>query len=182
MSDLPSVTQIIKVAGLTNYRSGHERAMAVGRATHKAILLSAQGRLDEASLHPEIAMPFGAFKKLKDAMGLVLAPSHMEHEFEHPTWAFQGHPDCFCLMGDEPGLVLWDWKVSDSPDLFAATIQLAGYKMLCEAHGFPIRACYVGRLGKDGSYSPHNVTSPEAEQVFQAAVILYRARERGNRL
>jgi len=177
---LPRVTQILSDLGFTRYFGHHERAMALGRAVHKAIHYAEKGTLDWATLHPDLAGPLAAYQKIKVEKGLTVMAT--EVELIHPTWRYVGHPDWIGTSNTSDGLVLVDWKVSDAPNLRTAKLQLAGYKMLWESNypDQPIAGCFVGRLGKDGTASFPNVTDAEAEQQWMACVIVWRAlQERG---
>jgi len=179
---LPRVTQILSDLGFTRYFGNHDRAMALGRAVHKAIHYAEKGTLDWTTLHPDLAGPMAAYQKVKLEKGLrVLAT---EIELVHPTWDYVGHPDWVGEATASDGLVMVDWKVSDAPDIKTARLQLAGYKMLWESNHSEqtIDRCFVGRLGKDGTSSFHDVTSPEAEQQFMACVIVWRALQERNRV
>lgn len=179
MSDLPRVTQILSDLGFTRYFGNNDRAMSLGRAVHKAIHYDCKGTLDWASLHPDLAGPMAAYQKLRQHARLTIEAT--EFELIHPTWQYIGHPDAVGRVGVDSVFALIDWKVSDAPDLKTATLQLAAYRLAYEAvHQTAIGACYVGRLGKDGSFSLPDVTSSEAMQQFQACVIVWRAlQERG---
>ena len=177
MSDRPSVTQILGALGFSKYFGSHEYAMALGRAVHRAIHLAERGTLDWATVHADLEGPLKAYRALKEWTGIEITET--EIELVHPTWGYVGHPDALTDKG-----MLIDWKVSESPDLKTATLQLAAYKMLVEGArpGTTVSGCYVGRLGKDGSYSLHDVTSPESEQTWQACVLVYRALEERGRV
>jgi hypothetical protein len=182
MTDRPRVTQILSDLGFTRYFGHNERPMALGRAVHKAIHYAEKGTLDWTHLHPDLTGPLAAFQKVTLEKGLRVLATEMA--LVHPTWNYAGHPDWVGEATASDGLVLVDWKVSESPDLKTATLQLAGYKMLWESNhpDQPITRCYVGRLGKDGTYSFPDVTNPEAEQQFMACVIVWRALQERNRV
>ena len=78
-----------------------------------------------------------------------------------------------------------DWKYVASPDLDAARLQLAGYRLAWDAmHPTePIARCFVLHLpSKGGAYRLHDVTDDAAGQTFLAALVIYRERERRGRL
>lgn len=176
MSGLPRVTQVLSDLGFTYY-THNEQAMALGRSVHKAIHYAERGTLDWQTLHPALAGPLAAYQKLKVEKGLVVVAT--EVELVHPQWRYIGHPDWIGRRAGSDDLILVDWKVSDAPDVKTAKLQLAAYKMLWESNhpDQPISACYVGRLGKDGTHSFPLVGDPEATQQWMACVIVWRALE-----
>ena len=179
---LPRVTQILSDLGFVRYFGNNERPMALGRAVHKAIHYAEKGTLDWAALHPDLEGPMAAYQKVKIDRGLRALAT--EIALVHPTWRYEGHPDWVGPLNEVGGLALIDWKVSDTPDLKTARLQLAGYKMLWESNhpDQPISGCFVGRLGKDGTYSFPEVSDPEAEQQFMACVIVWWALQERNRV
>ena len=101
-----------------------------------------------------------------------------ELELTHPEWGFQGHPDRVGLVAGKLAVV--DWKYTDGPDLKGGRYQLAAYKLLVEAspRGWKIDEVYLVQLSPTGKgYRMHRLTDVNAEQVAQAAVIVWRARE-----
>lgn len=183
--EYPTVTEVLRAAGLAEapYLSpAMARGLARGRALHLAIQYHAEGTLDPASLHPEIEGAFRAYLRFREEVPHAVLAT--ETTLFHPTWQFCGRPDRVADLDGHAGVAILDWKLGESPDLEAARYQLAGYRVLWAAHApdRPAERGYAVRLGRDGRYSLHDLTDPEASQVFLAALILYRARLRDGRL
>ncbi len=149
-----------------------------GTALHRAIHLWDEHRLDIASVHEAILPGLTAYQAW--AQDVKHEPWASELELIHETWGFMGHPDRIGLVNGEPAVI--DWKYTDSPDVRGGRYQLAGYKMLVNASGRPglpldrIHETYLVQLSPTGKgYHMHRMTDATAEQVFQAAVIVYTA-------
>lgn len=179
----PSVTEILQAVGLAPDLSMVKPdilawAQARGTALHKAIELHTKGTLDLESLHPEIV---GALKAYLD---FVHDSGHEAHaselELVHPTWGFMGHPDRVGTLAKLTDLVLIDWKMTASFSTNYVRHQLAGYRILWNAvhPEMPVNKVFGLHLKKDGKYALHDVTDPEAEQAFLAAVLIHRAQRR----
>lgn len=180
---LPSVTRILQAVGLAPDFSHIpadtlDHARARGTALHRAIFLYHQGTLDESSIHEEIMPGFQAY------LGFVKAtehePLHSELELVHPTWQVIGHPDRVGLCHGL--LTIPDWKYTAGFDKEYVRLQLAGYRWLWNANhpAEPIERCLGVHLKKNGTFALHDLTSPEAEQTFVAAVVVYRALQERN--
>ena len=83
---VPSVTQII--APLSDHSGIPEwilrRKQAIGKAVHKVCELHDNGKLDEASVHPDIAGYFDAYKAfLRDTCALVLQNEQPVYSYGH---------------------------------------------------------------------------------------------------
>lgn len=181
--DCPSVTEILRAVGLGPDYSAVpeatlERASLRGQALHAAIAYHAAGVLDEASIHPEIAPGFSVYLKfLADSQHQAIAS---EIDLIHPAWHYRGHPDRIGFLGADR--VLIDFKYMDSVDLAATAYQLAAYRLAWHAlrSSEPIRQCFVLQLKHDGTYRLHELPKggwAKAEQVFLAALVVYRARQ-----
>jgi len=172
---LPSVTEVMDSVGLGF--SGwmpparREWALARGAALHAAIALDAEGALDDASVHPEIAGQLDAYRKWVAATQHVVLAS--EIELVHSRWQYVGHPDRVGLVGGKVTLI--DWKHSVDRDYCA--LQMGGYAPLVrEAFpDTPVEQYVALSLSPDGNYSTH-VIVPD-EQTFLACLLVHRARE-----
>lgn len=186
--DFPSVTEILADVGLAgDYRhvdpEVRVRAMARGKGLHRAIELHHADRLDLDSLHPELRPAFDGYLEFIDAH--VHKPIDSELALVHPH-GYVGHLDRTGAV--DGALSLLDFKLTDSPDLAAARLQLAGYRLLWDAQlpegqVYPpredeIERCYVLQLPKGGGFRLHDVTDAYAMTEFNAALIVYRAKQR----
>lgn len=186
MSDLPRVTAILQSAGLLAcYPNTPDmaRARAKGTALHLALKYHADGVLEERSLHEALRAPFAAYQRFLLDHGHI--PEASELELIHERYGFQGHVDRIGTV-DEFTTCLVDFKVSDSPDVRGATLQVSGgYRALWDHHHpeRPVERCYVLALRKDGTYRLLDVTdSGHAVQVFMAALIVHNERKSHGRL
>ena len=181
--ELPSVTEVLANVGLAgDYRHVdpelRARAMARGKGLHRAIELHHADRLDLGSLHPELQPAFEGYLAFLDAH--VHKPLASELALIHPH-GYVGHLDRIGAV--DGALALVDFKLTDGPDLVAARLQLAGYRLLWDAQGEgrredPVERCYVLQLSKGGGFRLHDLTDAYAMQEFLAALIVWRAKHR----
>jgi hypothetical protein len=180
---LPRVTAILEAAGLGPDFSAVppavlEAARQRGTAVHAAIEADHYGYA--VDLAPEAAPYLDAYRKFVAESGHE--PVISETAVVHPSWGYIGHPDRVgWLLGRR---ILLDWKCTESPDLLAAGRQLAGYRLAWNVMrpSEPIETAAVLQLKADGSYRLHEIASADHEQVFLAAVVVYQARVREQRL
>ena len=179
----PSVTEILQAVGLAPDLSMVKPdvlawASARGTALHRAIELHTKGTLDYDSLHPEIIPALKAYLDFVHDSGHEAIASELE--LVHPTWGFMGHPDRVGTLAKLEDLVLIDWKMTASFSTNYVRHQLAGYRLLWNANNpdRPVRKCFGLHLKKDGRYTLHDVSDPEAEQAFLAAVVVWKAQRR----
>ena len=181
MSSLPRVTHILEEAALgpdfgaatpADLEAGRRR----GARVHAAIEADHYGY--PVDIPPAIAPYLDAYRKFVAESGHE--PIASEVEVIHPAWQYVGHVDRVgWLLGRR---AILDWKSGGPPDLKAAGDQLSGYKLAWNAMhpGEPVEALGVLHLREDGTYRFHEIAGAEHEQVFLAAVVVYRTRkERG---
>ena len=179
---LPSVTRVLSAVGLSpDYRGVDpavlERARLRGTALHCAIQYDAEGSLDESSLHEEIRSGFAAYRRF--VAEAQHEPIGSELELVHPTWAYVGHPDRVGWINGRTRTLI-DFKHQDSVDFDYVRVQLAGYSLLWAATHpeEPLAQTAVVQLRRDGTYRLHVLDVRPAEQVFLAALVVYRERQR----
>jgi hypothetical protein len=178
--DLPRVTHILETVGLGPDFGGIppavlEKARARGSAVHAAIEAHAYGYLEPAMLTPTVAPYFSAYQKFLAESAHEATCS--EIEVVHPAWQYVGHPDRIGWLMQRRALL--DWKTAETVDVRCATLQLAAYRMAWNAMhpAEPIDLTAVVQFKRDGTYRFHDVNARAVEQVFLAAVTVYRARE-----
>ncbi len=186
LGQVPSVTRILAAMGLGPDYDGVptgvlERKRRLGQALHAAIQYDVEGTLDEASIHPDIAAPFAAYRAVR-ASGFRV--ERAEVELLDVEWRVIGHPDA--LGADPNGApALLDWKAVYSLDQDAVAYQLAAYRWLARRSGQGERVTYAIQFTRDGTYRVHRmdtrIADLNAEQIFLAAVLLWHARARKNR-
>jgi hypothetical protein len=147
-----------------------------GQALHETIAWYLAGELDVASIHPELRGGFKAFLEFEQATSFVAVAT--EETLVHATYGYVGTLDA---RGKVNGLhAIVDWKFTQSVDAAGARLQLAGYGLL-SSHCHPAPAIerhYVVQLGKDGHHKLLDMTDEHATQVFLAALIVWRERNR----
>ncbi len=175
---LPRVTKILEVVGFTQNWGGSLYHLERGRSLHHAIHLDLKGTLDEASIHPDIAPPFEAWRRFRQAAGPITV-LQAECEMADPNWRFVGHPDLICLFGGVT--TLFDYKCTESPDLFAARYQLGAYRHLWNMRhpDRPIVDAAVLQLSPSGAgFKLHPRPRTELQEdtyTFLAAARVYHA-------
>ena len=182
---LPSVTQILKAVGLGSDYAGVpeevlEYARLRGVALHRAIQYHHDGTLDVDSLHPAVQPGFRAYLEFVADTGH--RPIASEPELIHPAWQYVGHPDRVGWLGKDR--VILDWKHVASVDVKVGRLQLAAYRMAWNALHLtePVSRCFLVHLptNGDGRARLHEVTDPSAEQIFLAALVVFRELQRRN--
>jgi hypothetical protein len=122
------------------------RAATRGTDVHDVIALHLQGLFYE--VNPEFE---GYHQSLVNwANNHVVKVVFVEKELAAPQYGFQGHPDALLLLRGDVGLTLMDWK-TPKPLSKSWRLQLAGYKLLCEANGYKVSRVASLRLAADGS-------------------------------
>jgi hypothetical protein len=186
LGQIPSVTRILKAVGLAPSFNGVplavlERKRRLGQALHRAIQYDIEGALDEASVHPDIAGGFAAYRVVR-ASGFQI--ERAEVELIEPAWRVCGHPDG---LGTAPrgALSVVDWKFSESLDLDAVAYQLAAYRWLIRQVLKEERQPFAIELHADGTPRVHplekRIAELGAEQTFLAGVRIYHAQQRRRR-
>lgn len=135
---IPSVTQVLKAAGLSSDFSMVpidilERKRQIGQAVHAATHYFDDGDLDEATIAPEVVPYLDAWKRLRDDR--ALEPELLETVVCSRLFHFIGRFDRLCRILRGPARrILLDLKIGD-PDAAAADLQTAGYEVaLREEH------------------------------------------------
>ena len=178
---LPRVTEILAAVGLGQDWSLVPPDVLVaaqkrGTAVHAAIEALAYGYFDEAATDPEIVPYLEAYRAFIAESGHEAIAS--EIEVMHPTWRYVGHPDRVgWLLGRR---CILDFKTGD---LGPVAYQLAGYRAAWNAQHptEPVDVLAAVQLRAEGTYRLHEVSAAEAEPVFLAAVMVYRAQQEMHR-
>lgn len=180
--EAPSVTEILNDLGLGPDLSKADPvavayARSRGSGLHLAIRYHHEGDLLESSLHPAVQPGYRAYLEfLRDTEHDPIAS---ELEVLHPAWRFSGHPDRVAWHR-RAERALFDWKYVASLDLEYVRLQLAGYRMLwnCLHPSEPVARCFAVQFLPKGGYRLHDVTDPNAEQVFLGALLVWREKHR----
>lgn len=170
---LPSVTEIIKAAGLgVDYDRVPpailEEARMRGQAVHVAIDLLHQDDLDESSIDPRIRPRVDAYRRFLDETGFVAVET--ERHLSCPLYRYAGSPDAFGEIGATR--IVPDWKTVSVMNLAPVALQVAGYRLLI-AREYPAWRTAKGyglQLRADGTYRLRDADLPGAEATFLAAL------------
>lgn len=181
--DLPRVTSVLSAVGLAPDLSGIdpavlERARERGSRLHELIEAEHYGYLSDMEIEPAVQPYFDAFRLFRTATSFK--PIVCEVEVQSERWGYVGHADCVGWYGSTRTIL--DWKATATLDKQYVSYQLAAYRLAWrEMHPKePAENCVAVQFRPDATFRLHKVVDPMAEQVFLAALIVYRARaERG---
>jgi hypothetical protein len=148
---LPSVTTIIKNAGLIDSSWFTEASAWRGSAVHEAIFFDIHNDLDISSLHKIVAPYVDGWMKFKRDTKFIPIVRLCERRSFHPVYKYAGSPDLVGILNGSP--VLIDIKTGECP---TAGIQTAGYAMFTEIAAFNPKRFSL-RLKPDATYKlkPH---------------------------
>ena len=118
---IPSVTEVLRLAGLVDTTGYTTQARDRGRAVHTAIDLQTEGTLDTASLDARIAPYLAAHNHFLALSGATIV--HHERRVYSPTFGFAGTLDEYVFLNGRPALI--DVKTGSIPPWVGA--QLAAY-------------------------------------------------------
>jgi hypothetical protein len=170
---LPSVTQVLKGAGMIDYSMIPQDALQVaarrGTAVHRALQYLDDGELDEASVAPELAGYIEAAKRFYTESGFEVA--HNEYRDYHPTYLYAGTMDRTGTFPDS-SLAVVDWKTGLVVP--GHGLQLAAYANLLK-HPRRYRRIAV-KLNDDGTYRIHEYPQSTFERdwaIFLAGLACF---------
>ena len=165
---VPSVTQVLELAGLVDKRWFTDFARDRGTYVHQLLELHDTGDLDEASIDPQLAPYLDAWTAACRDLGARW--SHVEHRMADATLGVAGTLDRFGVLAGKPTIA--DIKTGAAEDYIG--IQLAGYAYLAELTGLAPSARRVRRVGvflkSDGSYRLVEYADRTDLDVFRAAL------------
>jgi len=169
---LPSVTQVIKSAGLVDDTFYDEYSCRRGTAVHLATALYDEGTLDESTVADEIkGYLAGWVKFLKESKFKV---REAEQLLSHPVRGYAGTRDRRGFLNDK-------WTILDiktgalNP---AVGVQLAAYKHLSAGDD----KTYTVQLKANGTYALKKYDDPADWTVFMACLNLYKWRKNHNQI
>ena len=163
--EIPSVTTILKDAGMVDYSFCTEFARERGSMAHKAIHFDMENDLDETSLNPMLVGYVQAARAV--VRDLRLTTLAVERRLHSPLMDVAGTLD---YLGEADGKIhLIDWKTGDPPP--AVALQLAAYAdLLHEDDGTRVARRIAARLRQDGTYTLVHYTDRHDIAKFRAAV------------
>lgn len=173
---IPSVTEVLQGAGLTDFSAVPaavlKAACAFGKAVHLACEFHDRGVLDEDALDPALKPYLEGWKKFKQFCDF--APNEIEQPIYSSTYRFAGTPDRVGLLCG--GFAIVDIKSgADNP---ATAIQLAGYALIVnDVIKKPIIRIAV-LLDRDGKYRIKEYRDKMDKDTFLAALSVYNWRKK----
>ena len=160
---LPSVTQVIKSAGLVDDTFYDDYSCQRGSAVHLATALYDEGTLDESTVADEIkGYLVGWVKFLKESK---FKPEAIEKRLSHQIYSYAGTIDRIGLLNGRQ--VICDIKTGAL--MPTVGVQLAAYKNLTEADN----NTYAIKLNTDGTYALKKYSAQADWMVFMACLNLY---------
>jgi hypothetical protein len=174
---LPSVTRIIRAAGLMPPFYGDEPAMRRGTMVHRACEFHDEGDLDESTVDPAIAGYLDGWKKFRAETGFVA--SCIEWRRAHPIYGYAGTVDRIGVFDGRPTVI--DIKTGSFDDWMG--IQLAAYEGLANS---TVKIGRHQRLGvvltAEGKYSVLKFEERSDWPIFLSALSLYNWRKSRGRI
>lgn len=161
---VPSVTGILKDAGLVSDKWWNESARLRGTYVHKAIELHLNGGVDPDSIDSTVKPYFEAFLKFQKEVRPVVLSTEKRVYSENLKYA--GTMDLEANIGEKKYIV--DYKTGGISAW--AAIQLAGYFIANKTDGPCLRAGL--QLKANGSYSFVPYENQTDIHVFKSAVTL----------
>ncbi len=142
------VTTIIREAGLSpGFEFVSQHGLIRGRAVHQAIHLDEERKLDESSVHPEVAPRLASWRLWRKEVGLV----YERGEFEVRTPEYVGHPDIVAMIGG----VRWLLDIKGGSPAPWHCIQTALYAQACSPRPAKRGAVYVTDDGSIANLMEH---------------------------
>jgi len=167
---LPSVTTIIKEAGLIDTTWFTDGAATRGTYVHQATELLDRDDLDETSLDPALVPYVDAYKRFKADTGFYI--SGIEKRIHNATYGYAGTLD---RVGKFPGdsiESIIDIKTG-KPEKWHG-LQLAAYRLCL---GNELRKRFGLYLSDSGIYRLERYTDRQDIQVFLACLTIYKFKE-----
>lgn len=175
---LPSVTTVLKEAGLYNFNfGGGEYHMDLGKHVHSATEYLDNRELNEDTLDDTIKPYIEAYKKFKAEAGFKVRLN--EQRLHHDTWLYAGTVD---REGDICGTAaLVDIKTGG--EQLVTAVQLASYRMLLDNKGHECRRAFSLHLKNNGTYTLKEAKDYMLNRgIFLAALSLYKWKLQNNLL
>jgi len=169
---LPSVTKVMKEAGIIDTSFYNEAGAKRGTYVHLACELYDKGTLDEETLDPALVPYLDAWKLYKSDTGLVL------DLIEKPLSSMLG----FAGMLDRTGRMdgrKWVIDIKSGAVSWWAGVQMAAYKIMVEEMRGNEQSIYsrtVVQLKPNGKYSEQQFLGREDRKVFMGALAVANAR------
>jgi hypothetical protein len=173
---VPSVTQILTDSKVSDYgamdKKFRDYAILRGRMVHKATELFDTDTLDEASVDPQIAGYFKAYKKFREDLPWV--PVCIEKVVYNPKLKYAGTLDRVFSIPDGREVLL-DIKTGESVPTWL-DLQLSAYVEALKHDVTGVNEAVGLSLHKDGTYSLTSVFTAkrlkEQFTIFKSAIVM----------
>jgi hypothetical protein len=170
---IPSVTQIIQGAGLTNFDNVPDFILKekadLGTKVHSATELYDKGTLDRKSLHPVLKRYLNSWIEFKKDYGFIV--EGIEDTYYHPLYNFIGRVDRTGLINNKKVLV----DIKSGMKYKTHAIQTAGYQILYDYDKHKterIKERLTVYLSETG-YKVEPNKNPNDTNVFLAALTIF---------
>ena len=181
--EIPSVTSVLKSAGLVSFIDVPDRhldfATIRGKAVHLATQYDDLGTLDEGTLHSALIGYLESWRNFKQKCSVEIID--VEKPLFSAKWMFGGTRDRLAIIGGKVTII--DLKTA-STSYPANAIQVAGYKILQDENCNGNRDRRVKRrmvvmLKSDGKFLLEEYFDHEAdERIFISALMISKFKER----
>lgn len=168
---VPSVTQILKEAGVIDTQWYTGDGAIRGQCVAEATALDDEGELDETSLDPALAGYMAAWRKFVAETGIIF--QQIETPLFHNTLRYAGTPDRIATWAGKPCVI--DIKTGGREDWHG--LQLAAYAGMVDG---PHSRCGV-YLGPEGTYKARQFTDGNDWLDFMACLRLCNRKRRNNK-
>lgn len=172
--EVPSVTTILKAAGLYNEDYFTEESRTRGTYTHKACLYYLQDDLVEESIPDEYRGYVEAFKRFWAECDIEIVVGECERPLFNYILRYGGTPDIPCKINTNDSLI----DIKTGAETSTTGVQLAGYMQLLN---YPVRR-YGLYLKATGKYMLIPYTDRNDIKIFNSALSLYHWRAERNLL
>jgi hypothetical protein len=163
--EIPSVTQILKSAGMVDFTFTTEFARERGSMAHRAIHYAMENDLDDATVHPMLVGYVSAARAFVADLKLDIVA--VERRVYSPSAGYAGTLDLLARLGGKLGI--FDHKTGPPPP--ATALQLAAYAdAYFEETGERISHRYAAHLHQDGRYTLTRYADRHDTQKFRAAL------------
>ena len=178
---LVSVTTFLRALGVVTVADAPEARLSFARdrgtAVHLCVQFQSEGRLDPTSVAPELAGYLFAFDQFCCAHHGDYVPERVEMPLCDPILGFAGTPDTAGPLQGIASVI----DVKTCPPQPGHFVQLAAYRHLLNANGYPVSRRFLLQLKADGTFGLHEGRDRLDDAEFRAALLLYkRHHQRGD--
>lgn len=163
--EIPSVTQILREAGLVQHLNGFQEAVYRGLHVHTACEWLDLNDLDWRTVHESYTGYVRAYEWFKQETGFT--PELIEYQAYHPVYRYAGTLDRRGVVDGYSALI--DIKTGAPQPWWP--LQLAGYQLLGGEDWKDDQRLAV-QLNEDGTYRIHRYFEQSDTQAFLAALTM----------